>query len=744
MLDKGAPLSRMVNGQIEGRPPVGVNGRDEDAILSINFAAVFWRRRWIILVCVILSLVTAFVSLRRAVPLFECDSLLYVHQSAPRIISDAVVSNEAANLFTQCELIKSTANLASALEMPGVAETKMLRGSENPVGLLKSLITAEPGKQGELVKISMTSTDPADAPVILNAVVQAYIDYQNKQQKSSASEVLKVLEKQKDRYESQLKDLSDNLVKFKQDNPEMAMATDKGNVITERFATLSDALTHAEFATLELQLQNDEIAAMKGDPVQLRQYISMVAGKEGVSQQNVAGESELNELISKERQIKRQTGPASPQVIELDQEITELQSQLAIQEKQSLDNFVSVAAFNLKQAKIYQQNLSLEVEKERNAAVNLNSKSARFDQMLSEKGRDERMLDTLDNRIKEMNVNEDAGGQGGITVSILETAKPNFSPISPKPTQTMALGLVGGIILGLGAALLQDFLDQRLRSSEEIGRLLELPVLGTIPHMTGKFTAAQRGQEVHLRTRSDVSEAYRTVRTAIYFGVAEDSGKTFLITSPAPGDGKSTMASNIAIAMAQAGRRVLLVDADCRRPSQHRIFSVESEVGLSTVLLGRTPFAEAVHRTSTENLDILPCGPLPSNPSELLDSQAFIDLLKSISASYDKIVIDSPPLVPVTDARIIAASCDVTILVLRAEKSTRRMTQHAVDALNSVGAYVLGVVVNDVPRGQNGSYYYSGYGAYRYGYSSNGATHNGNGASKEVKAITVTSKVIEP
>ena len=147
---------------------------------------------------------------------------------------------------------------------------------------------------------------------------------------------------------------------------------------------------------------------------------------------------------------------------------------------------------------------------------------------------------------------------------------------------------------------------------------------------------------------------------------------------------------------------MLLVDADCRKPMQHKIFKLPAGAGLSTVLAGRAALSEAVQRTSTERLEILPCGPLPANPAELLDSQTFLDLMEQAGGRYDYVLIDSPPVVPVTDARIIAAAADATVLVLRAEKSTRKVSIHAVDVLAAVGANLIGTAVNDVPRGRSG------------------------------------------
>jgi len=208
---------------------------------------------------------------------------------------------------------------------------------------------------------------------------------------------------------------------------------------------------------------------------------------------------------------------------------------------------------------------------------------------------------------------------------------------------------------------------------------------------------------------SAVAEACRTIRTAIYFGAPKDRCRTVLVTSPASSDGKSTMASNLAITMAQAGKRVLLVDADLRLPTQHAIFGIRHEYGLSSVLDGKVTLDQAVQPTAVSGLEVLPCGPKPSNPAEVLNSSMFNELLEVLSERYDQVIIDSPPVMGIADARIIAAACDVTILVLRADKSTRRMSELARDGLGSVGANLLGIVINEVEPSDGNGYGYHGY-----------------------------------
>jgi capsular exopolysaccharide synthesis family protein len=213
------------------------------------------------------------------------------------------------------------------------------------------------------------------------------------------------------------------------------------------------------------------------------------------------------------------------------------------------------------------------------------------------------------------------------------------------------------------------------------------------------------------------------VRTAVFFGVPKDEAKTILITSPAPGDGKTTVASNLAITMAQAGQKTLVVDADFRKPMQHNIFQIDSrKVGLTNLVAGAINTAEAIQPGPVENLDILCCGADVPNPSEVLNSNSFTKVLKDFSERYDRVIIDSPPVGPVADSQILSALCDVSLLVLRAEVSTRRHSQQARDSLLSVGGHILGAIVNDVPRrhGRYGYYYsgrYGNYGYYRhYGY----------------------------
>jgi capsular exopolysaccharide synthesis family protein len=209
---------------------------------------------------------------------------------------------------------------------------------------------------------------------------------------------------------------------------------------------------------------------------------------------------------------------------------------------------------------------------------------------------------------------------------------------------------------------------------------------------------------VWLDGRSPVAEAYRSIRASLHLG-AIGSVKTILVASPARGDGKSVTASNLAIAFAQAGERTLLIDCDLREPVQHLIFGATGEAGLTSVVAGEVKLRNAVTQTKIPGLFLLPCGPVPTNPSELLTCKRFAQLLKALRHTFDRIVIDSPPLMRFADARIVAATSDVTLLVFRMNQSMRPLGALALDWLAKIGAHVVGAIANDVPSGQAERYY---------------------------------------
>ena len=282
--------------------------------------------------------------------------------------------------------------------------------------------------------------------------------------------------------------------------------------------------------------------------------------------------------------------------------------------------------------------------------------------------------------------------------------------------QKLMIGLLVGLFLGILAAFLLDYLDQTIKSSTDLERVLDIPVLGLIPLGThfGAARARNGGRRrgaiplVSLASPEDPSaEAYRAFRTNVTFVNAEERAlKLLCVTSPGPGEGKSTTAANLAITLAQQGTHVLLVDADLRRPVVHRAFNLVQEPGLTDILVGAATLREAARPNVVTNLDVLPAGALPPNPSELLGSAAMHRLLEQLRAEYDMVIFDSPPALAVTDSTVLGASTDGMIIVVRAGETEEAAAQQALEQFRRVHARVAGAVLNGVEAKGDRYYYY--------------------------------------
>lgn len=321
---------------------------------------------------------------------------------------------------------------------------------------------------------------------------------------------------------------------------------------------------------------------------------------------------------------------------------------------------------------------------------------------------------------------EATAGTAAVTLVPQETAVLPSSPTSPNTKLNVALGLLVGLALGVGYAVLRNVLDKRIRSSEQVERELELPVIGTLPLdqklRTDKSRLISSTRATAGNPHLALAEALRELRTNIQFLDVDHPPRRIVITSPAPGEGKSTVAANLALTLAEAGARTVLVDADLRRPTVATTFGLTSTAGLTDVIAGTASLADVIHRSQRHSsLYVLPAGTVPPNPSELLASEAVNDLLSEL-AERAIVILDSPPLLPVTDAAILTARNSGALVVISAGRTTVDELGKAMDNVHKVSGRVLGVIINRVPvkgadRGRYG--YYAG----NYSYTKEASSH---------------------
>lgn len=297
-----------------------------------------------------------------------------------------------------------------------------------------------------------------------------------------------------------------------------------------------------------------------------------------------------------------------------------------------------------------------------------------------------------------------------VQVDTTQPARVPDAPVSPRVKMNLALGLILGLGVGAGLAILRSILDTRVRTKSDIESLTDLPIVGTI----GKDPDSQKRPLVALKDpRNPLVESFRSLRTNLSYLNVEDEAKTFVITSAGPNEGKTTTAMNLAVVMADSGARVVLVDADLRKPSVAKVLGIEGGVGLSDLLVGKVTFEDVLQQFGRKQLFVLPAGRIPPNPSELLGSKAMGKVLDMLSEHFDYVIIDTPPVLVVTDAAILSKRTGGAIMIAAAGKVRKQELSNAFEALETVDGKVLGVVVTMVPTKGPDAYSYSSY-SYRY------------------------------
>ena len=336
-------------------------------------------------------------------------------------------------------------------------------------------------------------------------------------------------------------------------------------------------------------------------------------------------------------------------------------------------------------------------------------------------------------------------------INLVAAATIPSAPISPTPVRNGILALVIGLIFGCSLALFIEYIDNTVKSPDDVDKYFRLPLLGQIPVEIKSVDSSERRIVSHIYAKSNGAEAYRALRTNIQYLNYDQSTQCMIITSGSPEEGKTTVLSNLAATLAQAGKKVIVVCGDLRRPAVHKIFDISNTIGLSDILAGNATFEDALHDCEIENLRVLPSGSLPPNPSELLGSEQMKSVISRARAEADIVLIDTPPALAVTDCAVIAPYTDGIMLVASSGRTTREIAKQVKKRLQSINARMLGVVLNNVVPGKSYSYYYY----YYQGHDDEDQGQSGNGfrrhlrrskkrllGKRKVVAGTITSIVI--
>lgn len=585
---------------------------------------------------------------------------------------------------TQHKILESRAVAAGALALlgPDDRQTYTPANGGNPVDEFLRLRQVLPVPKSRLVDVTTDHPDPAVAGRAAEALVAAYVQNGLQRLEDASSEALKKLAKDAEDLQQKLLAAELAVQEFRQTH-EMVTTSDRQSLVAARLEKLTDELAEIERTRSEAAARLRTAAAVATDAAWAGDLPEVLDNLVIANCKRT-----LLDARAERSQLAQNYKAQHPRMLSLASRIQAVEAQLQTEVaavhrglQQQLDRAESRAA-DVKQRIADQTKALLELE----------GKTSQHDMLVEEASATRKLHDTVLARLKEVQL---IHGAEQTNVHSIGGAEISGAPVRPNKLLNLLLAVFGGLVIAFALAFTVDLCDRTLKTEEDVTRILGLPMLGLVPRMQGKRQTDGRLDPETLDERSSMSEAFRTIRTGLAFSSRNRTLRSLAITSAAPSEGKSLVAINLAVAFARSGKRVLLVDADLRRPRLHKAFALPSGEGFSSVLIGTRQLTEVTHRTPVANLDILPCGVIPPNPVELLGGAGMRPALDAMFAAYDFVLFDSPPVGIVSDACVIGTMVDHVLFVVRSCRTNRAHARRAVGQLHTTGANVAGTIVNN-------------------------------------------------
>jgi capsular exopolysaccharide synthesis family protein len=576
--------------------------------------------------------------------------------------------------------------------------------------------TRLPNRETRLIEISYTGTNPQMAAKIVNAVADSFVLQNLEKRTETNSNAGDFLQKRTAELQSLIRSGEERLINYAKNNQILTLDANQ-NTVVERLAGLNRQLLEAE---------NERKLAEATYRAAQRPGAATALAEEAVKQ-IADSETDLAKLRQRREQLLAEDTEESPEVKEVDRQIAVIGKHIGDTRSRAATTLTTNLDTRYRQTLAREQSLRDAFNRQRGETLTQNEAAVNYRIIQQEIETNKSLLDGLLQRSRENDVVL-AGMPNNITVT--DYANTPDEPVGPNRLLGISLALILSLALGVGLALLLEYLDNTVRSVEDVERRLHLPALGVIPAVKelgrrgllgglrggglqpiGGDVNDQPELLINADPRSQLAEAYRHLRTSVLLSTAGRAPKTLLVTSSQPAEGKTTTAINVAVSLAQTGAKVLIIDADMRRPRLHSLFGLNNNLGLSSILatdMSDAEIANVAEWHESSQLHVITSGPIPPNPAELIGSEQMRRLIDALSAAYTHIVVDSPPVGSVTDGVLIASMVDGVLLVVHGGRSSRDIVRRSRRLLSEVGAKIFGVVLNNVELRPH-DYYYNQY-----------------------------------
>lgn len=561
------------------------------------------------------------------------------------------------------------------------------------IDLFLSRLTVSPVRNSRLVDLSFDSPDATVAAKVANGVAKAYIEQNLEFKFLSSKEASDWLGARLGDQRKQVEKSEQALQRYREQTTDAVSLEERQNIVVQKLADLNTAVTRAKTERLEKEAAYNQILALQTDHAALDIFPAILSNT-FVQQQK----AELADLQRQQAQLSESLGANHPEMLKIGRAIRAADARI----QGETSKIVQAMQSDYQRSLAQERGLAAALEQQKREALDLNRKGIEYGVLARDATSNRQIFESLMQRTKETGI---SGELKTSNIRVVDAAEVPRRPVAPNTRNNLLIGLLGGSVLAIGLAFFFEYVDDRIKSPDEIPRHLGLPFLGMIPALFDHQTAEL---VMDNGLPGNFCESFRALRTNVIFSSAEEGLRSLVVTSTAPSEGKTVVASNLAVSLAQAGVRVLLIDADLRRPRVHAMFGKPREPGLSDGLVGTSKFADTVHATAVPGLWVMPAGTPPPNPAELLSSKRFVDLVGSLGRHFDWVIIDTPPIMAVTDSAVVAHLTSGVVFVVGAEMTDRHAAQRAIAQLVRANAKFVGAVLNRVDL-KHHSYYYSQY-----------------------------------
>ena len=706
-----------------------------------EYLRVLLKRKWIIIACVVGIFAAVAIASLRQTPVFDAVGRIAINKADSNLVTfkdsmpvmdyydptdldteTRILQSDilALQVIRQLNLDKRPEYGGQSAPQPNLVADPLQNDSKRTTALLggfKGNLKVSLIPNTRIIEIHYRSTDPTLAASVVNTLAATYVEQNFKTKFESTMQASDWLSKQLVDLQMKVETSQEKLVRYQKEH-EILGIDEKQNIITQKLDELNKELTSAESERME----KEAIYRMTqtGDPDAVASAVTSAP----VATLAGTGSSPLLDKLHQQQadlkiqvaELSTQFGPAYPKVAQLNSQLKEIENQIQVETRKAVDHLRGQYQTALQRETM----LRAALEKQKQEANRLNENAIDYTLLKRDVDSNRQLYEGLLEKLKQAGV---TAGLKSNNFRIVDPARSPNAPVEPNIPRNLLFALVLGVSSGVGLAFLLEGMDNTVRTTEQAQMISALPSLGMIPLGSksrnngtgiGRLALTSSREVVELvtqvRPQSQMAESYRALRTSLLLSSLGGPPKVIMVTSARPQEGKTTTAINSAIVLAQKGVRVLLVDADLRRPSVHKTLGMGPRSGLSNVLTGNATLEQAISPSPIlPNLFILTAGSPPPNPAELLASSNMKDVLDELREQFDHVVIDTPPTLSVTDAVVLSPRVDAIVLVIRSGQTTKQALRRARDILMQVNAHVTGVLLNAVDLTSPDYYYYYEY-----------------------------------